>query len=763
MKHCYSIYILVIVIATAIFICCQDGSGEVTKKKVQNLEAFARLYGYVRFFHPSDEGSKIDWDKFAIYGAARVAKVKNSDELKSILQELFLPLGPTVQIYRSGEKPDDFLQELSGVLPEDKSDLKVVAWQHKGVGLGASNQIYSSIRINRENEIAAPGYGFGTVTQNIEAVEYRGKEIKLSASVRADVEGAGNQGQLWLRVDRENKKMGFFNNMDDRPIKSQEWKHYEIEGRVDDDAKNIAFGCFLHGKGKVWVDEFQIEVKSEGEEWQPVELKNPGFEEIDAEDMPEMWSAASPGYAYKVVDENPYKGKKSLLIKNEKTIFTGTLFEKHPQVGEVINKKLNADLYCQVPLALYSDEKGTLGNNENYPLDELLSRLGKISLEKASANDERVRLADVIILWNIFQHFYPYFDVIDIDWQAELTNTLDDALRNKNEKEFFVTLRRFTEKIQDGHAGVYHEMMSEKAGLPILVNWIEDRLVVTVSEDEENFEVGDIILEIDGKPAEKVLAEQEQYISGAPQWKRYQALHQVTKGREGSTAKVKIKRGERVLDLEMERRFKDFLSEPRKEDIAELEDDIYYVNLAKASMDQLNEHINKLAEAKGIVFDMRGYPKGNHDIISHLTDEPVQSAIWNVPQIIYPDQENIVGWDTSGRWTLEPKKPRIKGKVVFLTDGRAISYTESFMGIIEHYKLGEIVGQATAGTNGNVNPVGLPGGFRVMWTGMKVIKHDGSQHHLIGILPTVPVERTVKALVEGRDEYIEKALEIIKN
>jgi C-terminal processing protease CtpA/Prc len=71
------------------------------------------------------------------------------------------------------------------------------------------------------------------------------------------------------------------------------------------------------------------------------------------------------------------------------------------------------------------------------------------------------------------------------------------------------------------------------------------------------------------------------------------------------------------------------------------------------------------------------------------------------------------------------------------------------------------VGQPTAGTNGNINPFVLPGDFRITWTGMKVLKHDGSQHHLIGIQPTVPAKRTIQGIIEGRDELFEKALKII--
>ena len=80
------------------------------------------------------------------------------------------------------------------------------------------------------------------------------------------------------------------------------------------------------------------------------------------------------------------------------------------------------------------------------------------------------------------------------------------------------------------------------------------------------------------------------------------------------------------------------------------------------------------------------------------------------------------------------------------------------MGIVEAYHLGEIVGEPTAGTNGNVNQVALPGGYAFAFTGMKVLKHDGSRHHLVGILPTIPVHRTLAGIAAGRDELLEAAM-----
>jgi C-terminal processing protease CtpA/Prc len=114
-------------------------------------------------------------------------------------------------------------------------------------------------------------------------------------------------------------------------------------------------------------------------------------------------------------------------------------------------------------------------------------------------------------------------------------------------------------------------------------------------------------------------------------------------------------------------------------------------------------------------------------------------------------------------WDVQPEKPYFSARRVFLTDGRAISYAETVMGIVEHYKLGEIVGGPTAGTNGNVNPFKLPGGYMVAWTGMKVLKHDGSQHHGIGILPTVPASRTRKGVAEGKDEILLRGLAVVSS
>ena len=45
---------------------------------------------------------------------------------------------------------------------------------------------------------------------------------------------------------------------------------------------------------------------------------------------------------------------------------------------------------------------------------------------------------------------------------------------------------------------------------------------------------------------------------------------------------------------------------------------------------------------------------------------------------------------------------------------------------------------------------------------MKVLKHDGSRHHGVGIQPTVPVAKTIQGIREGRDEQLDRALSLLK-
>src|SRR5262249_17306808 len=64
-----------------------------------NLNAFARLYGLVRFFHPSDEAAAADWNALALAGVQRVETARSSNELAASLRLVFGPVAPSLDIY----------------------------------------------------------------------------------------------------------------------------------------------------------------------------------------------------------------------------------------------------------------------------------------------------------------------------------------------------------------------------------------------------------------------------------------------------------------------------------------------------------------------------------------------------------------------------------------------------------------------------------------------------------------------------------------
>jgi C-terminal processing protease CtpA/Prc len=71
------------------------------------------------------------------------------------------------------------------------------------------------------------------------------------------------------------------------------------------------------------------------------------------------------------------------------------------------------------------------------------------------------------------------------------------------------------------------------------------------------------------------------------------------------------------------------------------------------------------------------------------------------------------------------------------------------------------VGRPSAGTDGNVTNVHLPGGGRFWFTGMRVVDAQGRQLQNVGIEPDVLVHRTQEGVRDGRDEILDAAIEAL--
>lgn len=760
MKKVASAFIALLLVC--VFISC--GSTDSQQQTIDNLNAFTRLYGYVKYFYPGDEAAGIDWDRFAIYGAQKVETAADRAQLKKALEELFLPIAPALVIHETGQEKEF---PIGSVTPPDKEGMTVVAWQHHGVGFGLSNSIYRSHRLNREEELVSKPYRPAVTSQCKPADSLLGKEFKFSASVKV----TGGHVQLWFREDRSDDEKGFFDNMNDRPIWSQEWATYEITGELSGAAQQICFGAILFNGGQAWIDNFQLQVKENGE-WVAADgvLFNPDFEEDKKEGAPVGWSS-SAGYTYKVLAGDAAQGKQCLSIfyNSIKKVISEPLFDEKPAFGEVVAKDLGAGLSIQMPIALYGSESQTFPQADKDKLAQLTEAIKTTVPERLTGENLYVRLGDIVITWNIFQHFYPYWDVVKTDWPAQLPIAFTSAYKDKNAQDFKQTLRRLVATLKDGHGKVNYvrEPDPNNRAFPFAWEWIENQLVVTRVADKENkdVQVGDVVLEIDGVNALDALKEFDPYISsGNENYIRMISTYDLAAGKEGTRAVIKMKRGDKIHKATIDRSLPIMkyysLVRNKREKYKKIGDDIHYMHLANISMKEIQEKLPELEKAKGIICDLRGYPNGNHDLIKHLLKEKDTHKWMFTPRVIYPDHEKVT-YRESG-WGLEPAEPHLSAKIVFITNCWAGSYAESYMGYIKGYKLATIVGGATAGANGNVNPFDLPGGYNVRWTGMKVLTHDGSTHHTVGVLPDVPMQRTIKGVLEGRDELLEKAIEIVK-
>lgn len=716
---------------------------------LEELHAFARLYGYVRFFHPSDEAAALDWDGFAIHGVRRVTEGSDREALRVALEELFGPVAPTLDVYVEGQRP----REASTLFPADTEGLEAVSWQHRGFGFGDMVSAYTSKRTNRRSRLAVGQASSVSVTQELPAEALRGKVVRLRAWARVDAEASAAGVRLIVRATQT-----------DRPPRSRasspqhrelRWGELSVEHEIPSDATTVTLGATVGGRGAAWVDDFTLEVR-EGEGWRELPLTDAGFEQADEL---EPWSLDAPNFEHQLRAQ-AHGGERALWLARKTVAREADLFEERPEPGELLDASLGAGLRVQVPLSLYSKDEHTLAPPGSEPRP-----VPSFEAVPRSAEDPAVRVAAVVVAWNVFQHFHPYFDAIDADWPAVLDYSLARAQRDASPAETLETLQRMVSALHDGHGWVQAPFPVDEQRVPVSLARAEGRIVVSTAPEGQPLRRGDVVLRYEGRDVEEALADAAALVSGSPQWVEFRLLtwSGLTRGAPGSMARFEIERGGETMTVEIERR--DLEAPPvfEHEPLEELDGGLYYVDLSRLPWEELAEVLPQLSVAPGVVFDLRRYPEGsNFMILSHLMTEPEHDQWMHVARIIRPDRAGPVEWEGMG-WDLSPTEPRIRGKVAFITGGGAISYAESMMGYVEGLHLAEIVGEPTAGANGNVNPFTVPGGYTLTSTGMRVVKHDGSPHHVVGITPTVPVSWTLAGISEGRDELFERAVAVVSS
>ena len=192
-----------------------------------------------------------------------------------------------------------------------------------------------------------------------------------------------------------------------------------------------------------------------------------------------------------------------------------------------------------------------------------------------------------------------------------------------------------------------------------------------------------------------------------------------------------------------------------------------YVDLARLEAGDVDKMFDTIRNTPAVIFDMRGYPNGTAwSIAPRLTEKKnTVAALFSRPFITGPSLSDP-GLADSGSHSFAQKLPDrkgdlYKGKVVMLINEDAISQSEHTCLFFETATDVTFIGTPTAGANGDITYMVLPGNLQVSFSGHDVRHADGRQLQRVGIQPTISVTPTIRGLIEGRDEILERAIKYL--
>ncbi|MFK7936049.1 MAG: hypothetical protein AB8G22_21220, partial [Saprospiraceae bacterium] len=581
--------ILLMLAIIAVFSSCHQ-----EQQPINSLKTFAKAYGYVKYFHPSDEATQINWNQFAAYGAEQITECKNKTEVVQTLNKLFQPIAPSVVF---SEKLQTF--DPISITPRDTTGYRQTYWQHHGVSKDMSyqNYVYNSLRVNSFSEIDESS-SYGNLSLSLDHKQLAGKEIKYTGWVKLKQDSKGT-GHLWLRVNKPDKSIGFFENMDANPIKSTEWQQYEIIGNVDENPSQVLIGSYLNGKGTLLLDDLHVYYKEQGE-WVEISVSNSDFEkELEEEE----WEGNSEGYTYQLNHSEFKEGQQALEIAYQgkiKKIEGEAIFEEHPALGEIIEEEIGEGVFCQIPLSLYTKDAATYPKSTTFE-----SFQAEFEQQDFNSNSLAMRLGNVINTYDVLQHFYPYFGEVEVNWEKELEQALSRSFTDTSLDDHIISLQKMMATLKDGHAKVWLKGTVLYV-LPIQWEWIEDKLVITeLLEEISDLKVGDIITQINGQSSHDYFKEIFSRISAGNEGSlTYKGQLLSTEGEQGDTLTIEVNNQKISLNCSVKYNYTEPKIAIQTNLYKQLENNIYYLNLHAIEMDTIIALLPQLKEAKGIICDM---------------------------------------------------------------------------------------------------------------------------------------------------------------
>jgi C-terminal processing protease CtpA/Prc len=386
--------------------------------------------------------------------------------------------------------------------------------------------------------------------------------------------------------------------------------------------------------------------------------------------------------------------------------------------------------------------------------------------------DGALRLLAAARIWGVFHYFHPYRYLYGEDWDSVLLDFLPKMAAAKSAREYHLAVAEMVSHTHDTHCFVSSGELSAFYGAPppVEVRWIQGQAVVTRVGSEGRAAVdgelhpGDVLVKIDGQPVRSRLDELKPRIAAStPQSLVNRTMQLLLSGPTDSKVKLTLRGSNGAEhDATVTRSPANYpwLSHYRSGEVFRLmKPDVAYVDLARLKNEEVDAMFEKFKDTKTIIMDMRGYPNGTASSIApRIAEESEAVAASFRTNVVRPDVEGGIKSEELFQRIPPAKGPRYRGKTILLIDERAISQSEH-SGLFYRAANGTVfVGSATTGANGDITGFPVPGGINIAFSGHDVRWPDGRQLQRTGLHPDIEVAPTIEGIRSGRDEVLERAV-----
>jgi len=254
---------------------------------------------------------------------------------------------------------------------------------------------------------------------------------------------------------------------------------------------------------------------------------------------------------------------------------------------------------------------------------------------------------------------------------------------------------------------------------------------------------GDIILEIDGEPADDLTVTE--------------AVAKI-RGPKGTTVTLLIQHKDESSPVEIQI-MRDTITQPSA-DYESLPDNIGYIWISQFTSSTISELRTALNEAidddsDGLILDLRGNPGGFLTAVTDVADEFLDNGI-----ILYEATDDLEIFEEH---IAKPGGLATDIPLVVLVDGGSASASEVLAGALQDHGRAAIIGTQTFG-KGSVNlPIELGDGSALYITISRWLTPDKHLIEGIGITPDYAVEFSEEGWDNGIDNQLDYAVEYLKS